>query len=103
MGFDINIHDQFACESPGRITDRTRENLGTTDKGIVLYRRLLVDAIQKTRKGEKTLMMLDPAQASALTGPPAIDGIGATGRWEEYYREADAARRSRAPWNARAA
>ncbi len=37
MGFDINIHDQWACESQGRIQDRTRENLGSTDKGIVLW------------------------------------------------------------------
>jgi phenylpropionate dioxygenase-like ring-hydroxylating dioxygenase large terminal subunit len=103
MGFDINIHDQFACESPGRIADRTKEHLGSSDKAIVLYRRLLVDAINKTSKGEKTLMMLDPAQASALTGPPAIDGIGATGSWESYYKEADAARRNRAPWAAKAA
>ena len=103
MGFDINIHDQFACESPGRIADRTKENLGSSDKGIVLYRRLLVDAIHKTQKGEKTLMMLDPAQASALTGPPAIDGIGQTGSWEAYYKEADATRRNRAPWAAKAA
>src|SRR5690606_27634263 len=36
MGFDINIHDQFACESQGPIQDRTQENLGTTDKGIAL-------------------------------------------------------------------
>jgi len=103
MGFDINIHDQWACESPGRIADRTRENLGTTDKGIVLYRRLLVDAIQKAAKGERAPMMLDAAQAAALTGPPAVDGIGPTGRWEEYCREADAARRNRAPWAAEAA
>jgi hypothetical protein len=103
MGFDINIHDQFACESPGTIADRTKEHLGTTDKGIVLYRRLLVEAIEKTEKGERTMMMLDPAQAAALTGPPAIDGIGATGSWESYYKEADAARRRRAPWSAKAA
>jgi len=103
MGADINIHDQFACESPGRIADRTKEHLGTTDKGIVLYRRLLLDAIQKTEKGERTLMMLDAAQAAALTGPPTVDGIGPTGRWEEYYKEADAARRRRAPWAAKAA
>ena len=103
MGFDINIHDQFACESPGRIADRTKENLGSSDKGIVLYRRLLVDAINKSLRGEKTLMMLDAQQASALTGPPAVDGIGPTGRWEDYYKEADAARRNRAPWAAKAA
>ncbi|MEX2240063.1 MAG: aromatic ring-hydroxylating dioxygenase subunit alpha [Burkholderiales bacterium] len=103
MGFDINIHDQWACESPGRIADRTKENLGTTDKGIVLYRRLLVDAIKKAAKGERTLMMLDAAQAAGLSGPPAIDGVGPTGHWDEYYREADAARRNRAPWAAKAA
>ena len=103
MGFDINIHDQFACESPGQIADRTKENLGSSDKGIVLYRRLLLDAIKKNSLGEKTLMMLDPAQACALTGPPAVDGIGLTGRWEDYYKEADAERRSRAPWAAKAA
>jgi hypothetical protein len=103
MGFDINIHDQWACESPGRIADRTKENLGSTDKGIVLYRRLLVDAINKAAKGERTLMMLDAAQAAGLTGPPAVDGVGPTGRWDEYYREADAVRRNRAPWAAKAA
>jgi nitrite reductase/ring-hydroxylating ferredoxin subunit len=103
MGFDINIHDQFACESPGPIADRTRENLGSSDKGIVLYRRLLVDAIQKTARGEKTPMMLDAAAARALTGPPAIDGIGPTGRWDDYWKESDVTRRNRAPWSTKAA
>jgi phenylpropionate dioxygenase-like ring-hydroxylating dioxygenase large terminal subunit len=100
MGFDINIHDQWACESQGRIADRTRENLGTTDKGIVLYRRLLVDAIRKNEAGEKPLMVMDDEKAKALKGPPAIDGIGPTPRMDEYWKEADAKRRSRAAWTA---
>ena len=103
MDFDINIHDQFTCESPGRISDRTKEHLGTTDKGIVLYRRMLQEAIDKHSRGERTLMMLNEAEARALAGPPAIDGIGPTGRWEEYYTQADAARRGQAPWSAKAA
>jgi phenylpropionate dioxygenase-like ring-hydroxylating dioxygenase large terminal subunit len=103
MGFDINIHDQFACESPGRIADRTKEHLGSSDKGIVLYRRLLLDAMNRNSRGEKTLMMLDAAQAAALTGPAAIDGIGPTGRWDDYWKESDEARRRRAPWSAKAA
>ena len=45
MGFDINVHDQWAIESQGRIQDRTREHLGTTDKAIIAYRRLLLSAI----------------------------------------------------------
>src|SRR6185295_3757781 len=78
MGFDINIHDQWACESQGLIADRTRENLGTTDKGIVLYRRLLVDAIRKNETGEKPLMILDSEKATQLKARPA--GWTSTGR-----------------------
>jgi nitrite reductase/ring-hydroxylating ferredoxin subunit len=98
MGFDINIHDQWACESQGRIADRTRENLGTTDKGIVLYRRLLLDSIRKNETGERPLMVLDGEKARALKGPPAIDGIGPTPRMDEYWQEADAKRRQQAAW-----
>lgn len=100
MGFDINVHDQWAVESQGPIQDRTREHLGTTDKGIVAYRRLLVDAIEKTQAGEKTLMVIDEEAAAHLTGPASIDGIAPTERWDEYWKEADASRRAAAPWPA---
>jgi len=94
MGFDINIHDQWACESQGPIQDRTKENLGSTDKGIVLYRRLLLDAIRKNEAGE---LVVDVENAS---GPPAIDGIGPTARIEEYWKESDETRRRRSAWAA---
>jgi phthalate 4,5-dioxygenase oxygenase subunit len=100
MGFDINIHDQFACESQGPIANRSGENLGSTDKGIVLYRRLLMDSIKKLQNGEKPMMILDPQHANSLTGPPAIDGIGPTGRMDEYWKEADARRRKKSAWAA---
>ena len=98
MGFDINIHDQFACESMGSIQDRTRENLGTTDKGIVLYRRMLVDAIRRNGAGERPLMVLDEPQARALSGPAAIDGIGPSESWESYWKDAEVKRRQACPW-----
>jgi phthalate 4,5-dioxygenase len=94
MGHDINIHDQWACESQGRIADRTRENLGTTDKGIVLYRRLLVDAIRRNEAGEK------PPVAVDAVGPPAIDGIGPTSAIDDYWKECDEKRRRDAAWAA---
>jgi len=94
MGFDINIHDQWACESQGPIQDRTKENLGSTDKGIVLYRRLLLDAIRKNEAGE---LVVDVANAS---GPPAIDGIGPTASIDEYWKESDETRRRRSAWAA---
>ena len=97
---DINVHDQWACESMGAIQDRTRENLGSTDKGIALYRRILLDAIRKNEAGEKPLMVLDPAAASEITGPPAVDGIGPTDRLEEYWRQFDENRRRKSAWAA---
>jgi phthalate 4,5-dioxygenase len=93
MGFDINIHDQWACESQGPIQDRTRENLGSTDKAIVLYRRLLLDAIRKNEAGELTVDV-------GASGPPAIDGIGPTSSIDEYWKDADRKRRQRARWAA---
>jgi len=47
MGADINVHDQWAVESMGRIQDRTREHLGSSDKAIVAYRKLLRQEIEK--------------------------------------------------------
>jgi phenylpropionate dioxygenase-like ring-hydroxylating dioxygenase large terminal subunit len=94
MGFDINIHDQWACESQGPIQDRTKENLGTTDKGIVLYRRLLMDAIRKNESGELIL------QTPESVGPPAIDGIGPTASIDRYWKESDETRRKRSAWAA---
>ena len=93
MGFDINIHDQWACESQGLIQDRTKEHLGTTDKGIVLYRRLLLDAIRKNESGQLDVNV-------DASGPPAIDGIGPTPSIDEYWKEADEKRRRQAKWAA---
>ena len=98
MGHDINVHDQWAVESPGAIQDRTREHLGTTDKGVIAYRKILVDAIGKNAAGGKPLMVLDEAAAGALTGPPSIDGIGPTDRWDDYWKEADLKRRRGSDW-----
>jgi phthalate 4,5-dioxygenase oxygenase subunit len=100
MGFDINIHDQWACESQGRIADRTKEHLGSTDKGIALYRRILLDAIQKNQAGEKPPMVLDAQSAREITGPPAVDGIGPSERLDDYWRTFDAERRRRSAWAA---
>ena len=98
MGMDINIHDQWACESQGIIQDRTREHLGTSDRGIMAYRRMLGDAIDAVEKGEPPLMHLNAATARTLCGPPAVDGIGPTHGWDAYWREVDARRRASAPW-----
>jgi phthalate 4,5-dioxygenase len=96
MGTDINVHDQWACESMGAIQDRTREHLGQSDKAISAYRRILRRAIDEAANGGKPLMVLDSASAARMTGPAAIDGIGPT--WQAYWRKTDDTRRQASTW-----
>jgi len=94
MGMDINVHDNWAVESQGRIHDRTREHLGQTDKAISAYRRVLLDAIAKAEAGEATLLSRSDNQELPVT----IDGIAPASEWDSYWRTADLRRRTAAPW-----
>ena len=98
MGLDINVHDQWACESMGPIQNRTREHLGTTDKGIIAYRRMLQEAIDDTLAGQASPMRPDAEQARTLTGPRSIDGVASAAGVESYCRDADLARRQSSDW-----
>ena len=98
MGEDINVHDQWAVESQGRIQDRTREHLASSDKAVAANRRLLFRAIAAVEQGEAPLMALDAAAAAGVTGPATMDGIGPTEGWERYWPEVDCRRREGAPW-----
>jgi phthalate 4,5-dioxygenase oxygenase subunit len=55
----IAMQDASLQESMGPIQDRTRENLCSTDNGIILMRRMLLKAAKDNRDG-KTLPGLDP-------------------------------------------
>lgn len=99
LGDDINVHDQWAVESPGPIQDRTREHLGTTDKAIIAYRRQLLKAIAGLADQQTPLMVLDGARARAMKGPITVDGIGPSATWQEYWRGVDRAKRQAASWH----
>jgi phthalate 4,5-dioxygenase len=98
MGTDINVHDQWACESMGAIQDRSKEHLGQSDRAISAYRRMLRGAIEAAGSGGRPPMMLDEAAAARLTGPAAIDGIGPSDGWQSYWQKTDANRRRASSW-----
>ncbi len=101
MGMDINVHDQWACESQGSIRDRSKEQLASSDKAITAHRRMLINAIRKVQGGEMDLSrFLSEQPAERLLGPVAIDAIGATGNHAGIWRDMDAERRSACPWDA---
>ena len=95
---DINVHDQWACESMGAIADRTREHLATSDKAIVANRRTLVKAIETVQAGGTPPGVADVALAGAMMGPGTVDGIAPAGDWDAFWRKTAAAKRAGAPW-----
>jgi hypothetical protein len=101
MGADINVHDQWAVESMGRIQDRTREHLGQSDKAIIQYRRLLREQIDKVSGGGQPMLTLDEKNAKSIQGPATMDGIGPSRGWEAYWMQVDVERRQNAPWVAK--
>jgi phthalate 4,5-dioxygenase len=100
MGDDINVHDQWAVESQGRIQDRTREHLGQSDKGVALYRRILLEAIEQAEAGKPPLMVLGEEAAAQMRGPATMDCIGPADGWDRHWREVEARRRQDSGWAA---
>jgi 5,5'-dehydrodivanillate O-demethylase len=53
-GYDFQIvtaQDAMAWETQGGLTDRSREHLGVSDRGIAILRRLLKEQINIVREG----------------------------------------------------
>lgn len=59
----VSAQDSMAWETQGPITDRTQENLGVSDRGIVMFRKLLKEQIEVVRKGGDPMGVIrDPAK-----------------------------------------
>jgi hypothetical protein len=97
------VHDQWAVESPGPITDRTKEHLATTDIAIIKYRRMLRDAIKNLREGHSgALPMMNGIDPKSIHGPISNDTIGDRENWEQAFTKSDTERRAAcADWDAR--
>jgi phthalate 4,5-dioxygenase oxygenase subunit len=101
MGMDINVHDQWACESMGAIQDRSREHLASSDVAISRYRRMLRSAIKKQDEGSREMpLVVDAAAARSIRGPVAIDSIAAADDWHGIWDLRDRERRNRCSWDA---
>jgi 5,5'-dehydrodivanillate O-demethylase len=59
----INGQDMMAWVTQGDVSDRTTERLGTSDKGVILFRNLLDEQIEKVERGEDPMgVVRDPAK-----------------------------------------
>lgn len=66
----IDAQDIMAWLTQGRIADRSRENLGASDQGVALYRRMLKREIKKVQRGEDPIGVIrDPARNARIDLP----------------------------------
>jgi len=57
----IDGQDMMSWVTQGDIADRTTERLGTSDKGIIMYRQLLMQEMAKVERGEDPMCVIRDA------------------------------------------
>jgi 5,5'-dehydrodivanillate O-demethylase len=63
----IPLQDEVAWIAQGPVTDRGAEHLASGDKGIMLYRKLLEENMQKVERGEDPMAVIrDPARNAEM-------------------------------------
>jgi 5,5'-dehydrodivanillate O-demethylase oxygenase subunit len=62
----VLVQDAMAWETQGAITDRTQEHLGVGDEGIIIFRKLLHDQIDRVRKGGEPLGVIRDPQLNRI-------------------------------------
>src|SRR5581483_6327873 len=86
--------DEMAWIGQGPISDRTAEHLTTGDKGILLYRKVILENLEKVARGEDPMGVIrDPAQNEPCI--PIKQGsnytafrVGVGDTWHNLPREA---------------
>jgi 5,5'-dehydrodivanillate O-demethylase len=67
---NVDGQDMMAWVTQGAIADRTRENLGSTDQGIAIYRRVLRREMKKIEQGVDPMgIVRDPAKNQRIDLP----------------------------------
>ena len=65
----------------GAIADHSEEALGRSDKGLILYRQLLMDNMDKVERGEDPMNVFRGADDNAYLKLPTEESEGTRRRW----------------------
>ena len=74
--------DGMAWETQGPICDRSLENLGTSDRGLVLYRRMLKEQILAVQQGQEPLGIIRDPKKNEMIVIQVSEGQGRMARKE---------------------
>lgn len=78
----FGAQDGMAWETQGPICDRSLENLGTSDRGIVLYRRMLKEQILAVQQGQEPLGIIRDPKKNEVIVIQISEGQGRMARKE---------------------
>jgi 5,5'-dehydrodivanillate O-demethylase oxygenase subunit len=91
---DVQPEDMAMWETQGEIVDRSQEHLSYSDRGVVMFRRLLKENIEKVQMGLEPLCVVrDPSQeiidTNLSAGRIEVDGRGRDTGGPQVVRRAD--------------
>jgi phenylpropionate dioxygenase-like ring-hydroxylating dioxygenase large terminal subunit len=86
LGKNFAAQDLCAVQGAGAIQDRTRENLGYSDRGLVMVRRSLLRAIRDLQAGTEPANVVRTPEANDFRDLVIKDGlIPMSADWRAYY------------------
>ena len=71
--------EDIACQGTQPLLDQRREQLATSDKGVILIRKIILNAIQAARENRVPKGVLQPDQAHAMVTIDSFTGVRAKG------------------------
>jgi 5,5'-dehydrodivanillate O-demethylase len=80
---NVPKQDMLGWVGQGAISDRTQEHLASSDKGVILYRRMLVEQMDKVERGEEPMAVIrDRAE-----NEPMIDIRRERRAWQSFQSQ----------------
>jgi 5,5'-dehydrodivanillate O-demethylase len=80
---NIPAQDMTGWVGQGPISDRTQEHLASSDKGVVLYRKMLVEQMDRVERGEEPMAVIrDPKE-----NEPMIDIRRERRAWQGFQSQ----------------
>jgi len=71
--------EDIACQGTQPLLDRRREQLATSDKGVILIRKIILNAIQAARENRVPKGVLQPDQSHEMVSIDSFTGVRAKG------------------------
>ena len=69
--------EDIACQATQPLLDERREQLATSDKGVILIRKIIRSAVQAAQKGETPKGIPSPEEADKMVSIDSFTGIRA--------------------------